>query len=396
MKRVKYVDTYCYGAFHEMFNASLLTLSALAADRVDYVAHKRTIEAVLALSGSCLDPEKLHLTRISVPERYDRPLPVAVRYLAGALRNMWYVVSTPSSVPLVFNYNNAFALRGMNWLSRVFGRRVVVFCHGEIELLSPECKEHMGLIARSVRKRLVSFFVRKKKGFAPGLRFVVLGDSILDNLRSCISGAAFERFRSMDHPYLFPDDSPAVPRLRHSELALGTVGTMKRSKGLDNFHRFLEAAAPGSFSMRIVGRLDDEPAAKMEACGVEISVKGSAFLPREELACQLALLDYILYFYYSDSYRLIASGAIFDAIAVGRPIIALRNDFFDYLFRKFGDFGYLEPSAEVMARRVGRIASEGDPRYAEFAANIEKMRVLLHPANMPGVLAEMFDSKRNG
>lgn len=400
MKRLKYVDTYCHGAFHEMFNASLLTLCALAADRVDYTANRHTIDAVTALTKGCTDSAKVHLKRIFVPAGYGRPGPVAARYLLGALRNMWNVVSTPSSVPLIFNYNNAFALRGINWLCRIFGRKVIIFCHGEIELLSPDCKEHMGPIARSLQKRLTAFFVRKKGGFASGLRFVVLGDSILSNLERRVSSAAFEKFRTLDHPFLFPADDPAAaagPGLHAPEkegpgLALGTIGTMKRAKGLDNLLRFLEVA-PDTVSVKIVGRLEEVSAAEMARHGIEVSAEGDTFLPREELERRIAELDYVLYFYYPDSYRLIASGAIFDAVAARRPVLALRNDFFDYLFCKFGDFGYLEPTPEAMAARAEELARTGDPRYAEFMDNIGLLRRALHPGGLVTDFIRLSDFK---
>ncbi len=390
MKRLKYVDTYCHGAFHEMFNASLLTLCALAGERVDYIASRHTIEAVMARVKGALDLGKVRLKRIFVPAGYGHPLPVAVRYLLGVVCNMWHVLVTSSSVPLIFNYNNAFALRGMNWLARVFNRKVIVFCHGEIELLSPECKEHMGPIARCLQKRLTAFFVRKKTGFAAGLKFVVLGDSILSNLKSRVSSAAFERFCSLDHPFLFPveegegatllEDGLSVSKKEISPLKFGTIGTMKQAKGLDNFLRFLEVIHPSSVSVKIIGRLEgDQQVKKIEQRGVEIFPGGNMFLPREELERRIGELDYILYFYYSDSYRLIASGAIFDAVVARRPVLALHNDFFDYLFHKFGDFGYLELTPEAMAARAEKLVSAGDSRYSEFMDNIRKLRQALHP-----------------
>jgi hypothetical protein len=48
-------------------------------------------------------------------------------------------------------------------------------------------------------------------------------------------------------------------------------------------------------------------------------------------------------------YKYLASGAVFDAINAEKPIIALRNDYFEYLFSKFGAFGYLADSIDDMA-----------------------------------------------
>lgn len=59
---------------------------------------------------------------------------------------------------------------------------------------------------------------------------------------------------------------------------------------------------------------------------------GKGFVPRDELEARVKKLDFILYLYPTDSYQLMASGAILDALSLQKPIIALKNDYFDYIF----------------------------------------------------------------
>ena len=76
-----------------------------------------------------------------------------------------------------------------------------------------------------------------------------------------------------------------------------------------------------------------------------------------EMRTRIDQLDFILFFYNSETYRLTASGTIFDAISRKKPIIALRNDYFEYIFNKFGSIGYLVDSIEEMATLIQHIHS---------------------------------------
>ena len=68
---------------------------------------------------------------------------------------------------------------------------------------------------------------------------------------------------------------------------------------------------------------------------------GEGMCSRESFDKHVSELDYILFFYPVDSYRLTASGAIYDAIMQEIPIISIKNEYFTYLFDKYGRFGYL-------------------------------------------------------
>ena len=75
----------------------------------------------------------------------------------------------------------------------------------------------------------------------------------------------------------------------------------------------------------------------------------------------------------SGSYRLTASGAILDALNLGRPVITLRNDCFDDVLRL--PVGYVVADMEEMAALIRRLAAEypagTDP---QFARNIALLR----------------------
>lgn len=82
-------------------------------------------------------------------------------------------------------------------------------------------------------------------------------------------------------------------------------------------------------------------------------------------------IDYGLYFYDSDKYKLTASGAIFDALTHGKPVICLRTTYFEYVFDKLGDVGFLCNSRDEMISVMNEIIENHDEqKYLEQQKNI--------------------------
>lgn len=71
-------------------------------------------------------------------------------------------------------------------------------------------------------------------------------------------------------------------------------------------------------------------------------------------------MDYILLPYSSSEYKLIASGAVLEAIVRCKPTIMYTNDYLTYLAQKFGDFGYFVNHEEI----IGEL--ENQAKYSQF------------------------------
>ena len=196
----------------------------------------------------------------------------------------------------------------------------------------------------------------------------MLGKSILRNLRPYLSEANALLFFAIDHPGFF-EGEPAEP-LPHDTLRVGTVGQLTPAKGLDRILRLSrQIPVPLTVVGRTYGFCDHArwPEVRFVA-GPE-----NGFIPRERFERETAALDYILFAYDPGSYRLTASGAILDALNLGRPVITLRNDCFDDVLRL--PVGYVVADMEEMAALIRRLAAEypagTDP---QFARNIALLR----------------------
>jgi len=82
-------------------------------------------------------------------------------------------------------------------------------------------------------------------------------------------------------------------------------------------------------------------------------------------------MHYCVYCYPVDSYRLTQSGTVFDALTHYKPVIALKNACFEYLFSKMGNIGSLCATMEEMASVIKKIVDEKDNAlYREQQRNI--------------------------
>ena len=84
-------------------------------------------------------------------------------------------------------------------------------------------------------------------------------------------------------------------------------------------------------------------------------------------------IHYSLYFYPRDSFQLTSSGALLASLSSYKPVIAIRNAYFQYVFDKMGDIGYLCDSIEEMAGVIQTIVERMDTaRYLAQYENIKK------------------------
>lgn len=344
---IRYIDTFSYKTAHLQFNASLLIMLSDTRLGVSYYAGRDSMAEVLKL----LDENELHRQNVCTNKifvyRGDNRFSLLMRYLISALMNLILLFRSSKEDILIYNFNNLFSLRLMNALNRVLKRKVLVCCHGELELLSN--KDEGGPLAKCLRCLAKDFFLKRRK-IQSNMYFMVLGDVILKNLRDYLSDTQLEKFISVDHPYVFRKrrGSDGEKSKLHEELNIGTVGVFSQAKGGDLFVEIVSKVTNPYVYFSITGRIF-YPMEILKKLKVDTALDADKkALPQDIYNERIDRLDYILFLYDRNSYRITASGAVMDAINLRKPIIALENDYFCYLFGKYGSFGRLFKSIEDM------------------------------------------------
>lgn len=343
-KRVLYINTYANRTHHEMFNKILLKALVQHFDVNIYSGKSSWRKMEEELGKKTFQNSKIRT--FFLPEG-AAAFPNLIRYILSAFYNIGILLLSKRKDILVYNFNNPLSIAAINTLNALLKRKIIVFCHGELELL---ITDEGGGLAKLLRYFTRHFFLNKKQSLH--LHFCVLGDIIIQNLKPII-GDKINHFFSIDHPYEFENENihPKTD-IPSQTLQIGTAGTLNKFKGLGHFLELIKSIKTQNLNVAfsVIGNVTDEKE-KLEDLGVQIHGKGE-LLKREDFDRGIANLDYILFFYSHDKYKVTASGAIFDAIKFRKPIIALKNDYFLYLFEKYGTIGFLCENVSEMEQSI--------------------------------------------
>lgn len=387
MIKIKYIDTFCWGVMHQQINASILKmLSMLYPGNIKYYAgstQKNNVELLFNMT----DTVEYH--SIYVRGGGD-PKSILLRFFISCIQNIRFMVCSSRDTLLIYNYDNPFSLFLMDFINRFYRRRILVFCHGEIELL--ERNGNCSTFFKLLRWILRCYFLKYRK-IQKDIFFCVLGDSILNNLKNILTIEQIAQFVSVGHPYIFSKNNNPIKK-RNNKYCLGTVGEFAKSKGAESFIKLVKRFTNREdVSFSVTGSVAygyDE----LLACNVSLPSKtGKGPLDSSEYERRISELDCILYFYPHDSYRLTASGAILDAVKFEKPIIAIRNNYFDYFFSKYGEIGYLVNDIEEMEEIILPILNNKMDIQIDFASIKQKLSPERISVELKLVLDRIFDNK---
>lgn len=367
--KVFYIDSFSYNQAHEMFNASLILMCSMIFEKVDCRIHSTSYANYLKIIDRP-SPENVKHKNLFVVKGKNRLL-FFLRYIIGAILNIWYLIFSSKDEVLIFPYNNLFALRILNALNKFYKRRIIVFCHGEMEGLATDVKTG-GFLHRILTRLSHNFFLNKKLTISEGLYFSVLGEVLQKNISEKIDPIKASKFISIDHSYLFYD--VVVPSNENGVLNIATVGLLNEAKGLYSLVEFatkIKSSLRDKIRISVIGKTDGDQKL-LKQSKIDLSTENRVLLSRDEFNSLIQKQDYLIYFYPHDSYRLVASGAIFDAICYEKPILALKNDYFEYIFKKFGEFGFLFTDISTMIQHTEAIV-EADFIDLDFKSIKEKL-----------------------
>ncbi len=341
--KIRYINSFAAGTQHSVFNRATLKMFAdLRSGDVSVWSVPSSLPPLLTVDNAD-DVRAWH--RLPVGDGTSG-FGLALRYIQSAVSNVWLLLRARPDDLVVYNFNNVFSIHAVDLLCRLLNRQVIVFCHNELEYLVNGGK------FKALNKRILTaltrgYFSRRRRP-ARGLKFIVLGDSILVNLKPLISPELAEVFYSIDHPITPLEDSTRNESHFSGVVNVGVVGTVNTYKGGEELADIVSAVGSHSqVRFSVIGTVQGD-AAQLRSAGIVLPAEPSRPVPEPEFSEAVGALDFILLLYPADTYRLIASGAVLEALRFGKPVIAYRTAYFEYLFRKFGAFGYLVDTRDEM------------------------------------------------
>ncbi|MCX2485260.1 hypothetical protein [Pedobacter sp. MR2016-24] len=253
----------------------------------------------------------------------------------------------------------------LNLISRLYNNDKIhiIVLHGELEMI----KNKRGKITKLLLGYLLkfSFFVSART-----TKFIVLGDSIKNHLSKKISSKSLRKVISILHPYDYSKPNFTPVQLSKNKLIYGTIGTLMVNKNSQNLFLvasyFKNSILAGEIEFRAIGKVltEIEPF-RNELVSLQYS---DSFVPQYLFEKAIKEMDFVLFFYDNNSYQLCASGAIFEIIKLGIISISITNDYFEWLFNKYGRMGFLCKDMEAMKVLIEGIST------GKYKAEIEIMK----------------------
>lgn len=355
---IRYVSSFSVNTLHGMVNDGLLQMLCMAFPEqdIEIAATASTLDRFRAIAAGY--DNRFTYRRLRVNNRPGR-IPLLLRYLQSATRNIAALARSRRGDTLLYNFNNVFSLSAVNFLSRTLfrHRQIYTVCHGEMEYLA-NADKHTRKYKKLMAWLTDSFFRKtSSRRLSPHMHFIVLGDIIVDELAACLPPHMHRRFSSVDHPVLpsandHAGDASTTPA---DTVNVGTVGIMNRYKGAGTLLQIARNLDNPRVRLGIVGHIQSDYDEFRRLGIVTAGASPRDALDQHEFDRRVAELDYILLLYPSDSYRLIASGALLDTIRYRKPLIAITNPYFRYIFDKYGSTGRLFDDADTLTAHLNTL-----------------------------------------
>jgi len=369
---VAVVEPQMKGIFHAPFNAALLHAVVLAyPDRTvsfhAFPEHSRVVRQILEQNAPSI-LEQIEWRQIPVPNAKSLP----ARWLESR-RIIHNAVSSAGNV-LFCSISRMQLLHLKKYLLKRKSPQVRAVLHGDLDRITEESDESFPASLFSLKRVLLM-------DHPPSLRYILLSSSILQNVP--------ERFRQalshsswIDHPYHFPPIQPTAP----DSLVFGTFGNTGDGRLLEQVARQVKAVDP-SVQFRLIGFLSDQQT--VDRLRPLIEDVTDQPISRENFIHGARSVTHALWLAPADSFRLRASGTLFDALAYGKPLVYTANAYVDPYFALEPEIGVRCLSLEEVAPAILELVhNHTDVGYLQAQKAIERLRRRFTPEELAKSLRE--------
>lgn len=352
-------EPQCIGFEHAEFNASLIKIvqHAYPNKKILFLSeseHLRYVKNILETNN-----EKIKFMEIKIPPRRFNLKRFPSEF--KIVKNVFNLSTTIKADRILFSSITSPILISIKILIQRFkGIRIMLIPHSLLELIN----SRIPLLPIETIFWLnfwISFFN------TPNLTYLILGPSIKESLIQKMPHLK-KYLISIDLPCLFKNQE--IKKYKKNDiLKFGFLGVGKKSKGIDIFIKLAHDVQKQNEKPKfiVIGHIIEGSYEKSYVCIPSPKLP----LKQEKYNEYIQEIDYAIFLYKKDSYKLTASGALFDAFSHLKPVIVLRNPFFEYYFDKMGDIGYLcDDYEELRDLIINIINNPPNERYINQQKNI--------------------------
>lgn len=374
------INLFHRGNIHEVFNAAVGYMCTEIFESVEYFCAPSVEKAIRELFihyGLEAQLNKIQFVRISEWKKDTVWQRIVRNGITRALLDGYYMLTMPKNSIAIYPASvNAYFLWANSFINRLFRKRGWIFFHAELEHFFMQNKQWA---SPSQRFLFNSFF--KHGSTDKRTHYCALGKSIWNNLQPFLNRNNQQQFQFINDPIFIPNqvtENTAEKNINPS-LRIGTIGNMNKRRGLPSLLSIAETLKD-DITLSVIGSVS-EPVDYDKYPYIDFAVRRisnaqhfRAPLTREEFDKEIRSLDYILFLIPPSAYKLIASGTIYDALIMEKPIISLHNDFFDETLSL--PCGYLFDTEAKICDKIRELiaAYPADPERELFVKNMRIVR----------------------
>lgn len=382
-KKVILLNGTFSGSQHEMIDSSIIIAFSIIAEKVVVYFQPKRKEIIKSLVEQRTDNQNITYKDIY---NLSDSVRVTFRELIAAIQECWiFLTKADKNTLTCLTYINRFNCYGLNFLSKITGRPLIIVCHGELKHINTT--PHQGEI--NWVKMLRHFY--KGVTIAPHGMLMVLGSNIKEITDKLVSKEKAKNYISWEHPY-FRTTLPTIHELHHP-IRIGVIGFLKREKerGFDNVKKLAFAISNDcEFELRLLSSIQEDLLQELPNT-VKIMNPESRFIPRYEYNQMIEELDYIYCPYPTGSFEMTASGALLEAMAQRRPIIMHNNEFTIHLRKLYGDFGIILDDEDKGFERIKQSLKD-EKQYARYITQQDTILEKISPENLSNGLEKICNS----
>lgn len=376
-------EPQCIGFVHAKVNAAYILLfsKAFPNEEIVFLGDAAHIDLIREeLSVHALDVQYIPIQIPNVEQSY------LARFLCefrNAL-NVFHIAKRRQSNILLLSITSQ-TLLAVKLLGLAVRKKIFIVVHGILErIIQPP----MGILHRIFWFKYYLTILNMRN-----LKYIMIGEFIESNALALLPNLKGYT-RPLDLPYDF--SNPADGELKKSlNIVFASAGVAAIAKGS---HRFFELADDIVKKKKIsnvefvyIGQFVDRSMRSLENDSVLLPSRDE---PLEQSTYQSYFLksDFLVFFYPKDSYKLIFSGVFMDAVKFEKPIIAIKNEFFSYYFKKYGTLGWLcEDYQEVRDLVVRLTTSISQSELDAISKNFQKIKSELSIDKQASIFRELLD-----
>lgn len=342
---------------HEIFNAGFCDVLVRMYPNlnIEYYGEEKNIECIKKIITNQSKRISFNIIKVKKQKKgknfFERFIYLLQFYLYSFLLDFKLYLTADKKSEIYYTQSNPFTLFALNILNLLKRQKIFIVMHGELEMF----------IKAKIYKPISSFYkiIFKFILISKDLKILVLGESIKKNLLKYYPKKS-EKIISMQHPF-YPVKKIKKNNNLEEDIEISIIGT----NVFNEFINVVKKITNSKIKFKVIAKIK----------GVELDNLVYPFenlnknLDREVINREIQNSDYIMYLYSEKSYKYMASGAIFDAIANKKPIIYLENDYFNQISFENNKLGYSFKTEEELVFFLNNLSLNKE-EYEIFEDNL--------------------------